>query len=149
LIKFAINEQALIGWYGFQKGLISKYWKKAQQSSYNSTARSNPDFNSRTHNGEVWAKRLITEMQDIAHSTWCLRNRELHGETLTEQTQSRAEVVRQKIRREYAKRFSYSTSIQWKFFNLHIRERVCQSTPQLTAWLTNLSIILKQANTIL
>lgn len=147
LIAFAINEQADIGWLAFQKGLLSQYWRKAQQHSYRTTARADPEFNPRVLNGEVWIKRTISELQDIAHSTWCLRNTDLHGETPEEQAQHKTENVRKQVRAEYTKIYSYSTYIQWRYFNLHINERVRQSGKQLRAWLINLRITLANEKT--
>ena len=52
--------------------------------------------------------------------------------------------IRQQVRKHYNKHTTYPTTIQWRYFNTTIQDKMCNTYKSLDTWMTNLQMALQE-----
>ena len=87
-VREAIAEQDQIGWWNFSLGRMSTKFAPIQSRHYESLGL--------RRTGAVWARKLITELNEILWEMWEHRNHVLH-KTMTPQKEQQLENIREQI----------------------------------------------------
>ena len=138
LLQEAITEQNLIGWNNFFKGWISSKWSQSQDAYYAQRQQDYTNEDRRWNNGTVWSKILVQQLHIISQETWTFRNKDIYGHSKQEEQENDKIIIKDKVRHEYDKRFSYSTRIQWRYFTRRLTDRLNDTKQHLKAWYENL-----------
>ena len=144
LLREAIHEQTQIGWHQFHKGWISQKWATTQESYLQHLKKQDPTLDSRKKNGITWSNYLIKSLHTISYETWMFRNKDIHGHTKEEEEAAKLTKIRQKVRRHYNKLTTYPTTIQWRYFNTTIQDKMRDTYKSLDTWMTNLQRALQE-----
>ena len=91
----AIQEQNVIGWWGFLLGRLSKKFALVQDAHLR--------LHGKKQSGQSWINKLITEVWEVSFAMWEHRNDLLHGDTLTPTQCTELEMLRLQVREEFAK----------------------------------------------
>ena len=91
-VREAIAEQDQIGWWNFSLGRMSTKFAPIQSRHYESLGL--------RRTGAVWARKLITELNEILWEMWEHRNHVLH-KTMTPQKEQQLENIREQIREQF------------------------------------------------
>jgi len=137
-LQEAFKEQTTIGWNHILKGWVSHKWAQAQDEYYRNRAKQDERINRKYDNGIAWNKLLITELQAAAFTTWKFRNKDIYGHSKEEEEAIHLQKLKTTVRREYERRLTYPTRIQWRYFTRTVSDRVNDTAQMLQAWYINL-----------
>ena len=124
---------------------LQEKWAQAQNKYYHSRANQDERINITYHNGIAWSKVLLTGLQEVAFNTWKFRNKDIYGHSKEEEEEIYHQQLKTTVRREYERRMTYPTRIQWRYFTRTVSDRVNDTAQLLQAWYNNLKTAI-QAN---
>ena len=113
-------------------------WSKSQEAYFEQRHRDYNHEDRRWNNSTVWSKILVQQLHIISHETWTFRNKDIYGHTQQEEQEADTSIIKDKVRHEYNKRFTYSTRIQWRYFTRRLTDRLNDTKQHLKAWYENL-----------
>ena len=111
---------------------------KTKDEYYRNRAKQDERINRKYDNGIAWNKLLITELQAAAFTTWKFRNKDIYGHSKEEEEAIHLQKLKTTVRREYERRLTYPTRIQWRYFTRTVSDRVNDTAQMLQAWYINL-----------
>ena len=72
------------------------------------------------------------------NKSWKFRNKDIYGHSKEEEEAIHLQKLKTTVRREYERRLTYPTRIQWRYFTRTVSDRVNDTAQMLQAWYINL-----------
>jgi len=140
LRQLSNNYKQFEAWKSANNQFTTSSIKTKTDSQRGGTVQSKQDerINRKYDNGIAWNKLLITELQAAAFTTWKFRNKDIYGHSKEEEEAIHLQKLKTTVRREYERRLTYPTRIQWRYFTRTVSDRVNDTAQMLQAWYINL-----------
>jgi hypothetical protein len=136
--KEAVKEQNKIGWIHLYRGRIGRTWIQAMDNHYTMLG-----LNKMSHNGERWAKQLITVIWKTILELWSKRNEIVHEGDRQKKDMMAKEKLYTRIHRCYELKTILTAKERQLWFTNSLKDQLQQDAKYLEAWTRTVERIIR------
>jgi hypothetical protein len=136
----AIQEQNKIGWGQLYRGRIGRKLIEAMDRHYDQTG-----VNKMQYNSKQWAKRLISNIWNIALELWATRSDLIYATSAELKAKQMRDKVEQRIQKYYELKDKLSASERQQWFSQSAQELLQKDFQYLGAWVNVVERLLRIA----